>query len=55
MDCNFSRNVQRGETTVNAKSQEIQQKDSLRYIGFIINKNGDLFFECFVIGADQQD
>ena len=42
MDCNFSRQLQKAETTVRTKTQEIPQRDSFYYIGLIISKDGEI-------------
>ena len=42
MDCNFSRNMERAETTVRIEDHEIPQSDSFRYLGSIITKDGEI-------------
>ena len=42
MDCNFSGNVQRAETTLRIKAQEIRQRYSYVYLGSIISKDGEI-------------
>ena len=42
MDCNFSGDMQRTKTTLKIEAQEIQQRDSFLYIGFIISKGGEM-------------
>ena len=42
MDCNFSRDVQIVETIMRIEVQEIPQRDSFRYFGIIISKDGEI-------------
>ena len=40
--CNFSGHLQRAETTVRIEAQKIPQRDSFRYLGSIISKDGEI-------------
>ena len=42
MDCNFSVHIERVETTVRIENHEIPQSDSFRYLGSIINMDGEI-------------
>ena len=42
MDCNFSGHIKRVETIVRIEDHEIPQRDSFRYLGFIITKDGEI-------------
>ena len=42
IECNFSGHLQRAETTVRIEAQKIPQRDSFRYLGSIISKDGEI-------------
>jgi hypothetical protein len=42
MDCNFSGHIQSVETTVKIETHEIPRKDSFRYLGSMISKDGEI-------------
>ena len=42
MDCNFSEHLQRPETTIRIEAKGILQRDSFRYLGSIISKDGEV-------------